>query len=423
MASKRPLHVGSGEVRKMDKLFNSHWFVKIISFFIALMLFTMVNLDNFNNKPGVLPTSSANYTIDELEVKVIYDEENYAVIDQTKTVKVNLRGAQSDITLFQLTRPKYEVYVDVTGREEGAHTVTVEHRGFPKELTVSIVPQFAQVVLEEKQTVSLPVQVELKGEDEVEEGYTVGTSLVTPVNVDVTAARSIVSKVASAKVFIDVTGANKTIEETVPIVLYDASGLELELPVEPAVVDVRVPVTSPNRSVPTKVTRIGELMSGLSIEEIQVEPAEVTIYGPRELIERLNVVEIGELNLGELTESGTYEMRVKVPPGVEQVSPETVNVTVTVGEEKTMDLEQIPIEIMGLSEGKTVVFASESDKTVTVIAKGTASSLAKLTETDIQAFIDVSELSEGEHQVPIEFNGPANIRLSANERTIPIVIK
>lgn len=406
----------------MDKLFNSLWFVRIISFFIALMLFTIVNIGEFN-KPGVLPSTPANYTLEEVKLEVKYDEENYAIIDQTETVQVNLRGAQSDMTLFQLTRPSYEVFIDVTDRGEGSHTVMVEHRGFPRELTVNIVPQFAHVVLEEKQTVSIPVQVELLGEDDVEEGYTVGTAVVNPVNVDITAARSLVSQVASAKVTVDVSGANKVIEESVPVVLYDESGRQIDLPVEPAVVDVRVPVTSPNRNVPIKINRVGELKEGLSIEDIQVEPAEVTIFGPKEQIDRYNVVEVGDLNLSDITESGTYELKVKIPLGIEQVSPETVKVIVTVGKEEALELEQVPVHIIGQSDGKTVVFANEEDRNVTVIAKGTKATLEKLTKADIQAFIDVSELSVGEFQVPVEVNGPAYIRFSTNKRTIPIVIK
>src|SRR5690625_3125193 len=109
----------------MDKLFNSNWFVRIVSFFIALMLFAMVNMDNLSSKPGVLPiTSSASYTLEEVELTVIYDEEKYAVMDQTEHVKVNLQGSQSEITMFQLMRPTYEVFVDVTDREEGVHTLS-----------------------------------------------------------------------------------------------------------------------------------------------------------------------------------------------------------------------------------------------------------------------------------------------------------
>lgn len=384
----------------------------------------MVNMDNLSSQPGVLPAiSPATYTLEEVEVEVFYDEENYAIIDKTEHVQVNLKGPQSVLTLFQVMRPTYEIFVDVTEREEGVHTLNVQHRGFPSELTVSVVPQFVRVELQEKQTVSLPVQVDLINSSEVEEGYTVGTPIVTPVNVDVTAARSLVSEVASAKAFVDVAGVDKMVEEAVPIKLYDESGQELFLPVNPAVVDVRVPVTSPNRAVPTKVTRTGELEAGLSIQEVKIEPAEVTIYGPTEIVERMNVIEVGELNLSELTESGTYEMTVPVPPGVERVSPETVNVTVTVAAEDTQEMTNVPVEVMGARDGQIVTFAGANKKEMTLIAKGTAALLAKLSLADIQAFVDVSDLPEGDHTVDVQINGPANIRFSSNERTIPITIR
>ncbi len=409
----------------MDKLFNSHWFVKIISFFIALMLFTMVNMDNISSQPGgVLPTiSPATYTLEEVEVTVIYDEENYAIIDKTEHVQVNLRGPQSEIMLFQLTRPSYEVFVDVTEREEGVHTLNIQHRGFPSDLTVSIVPQFARVELQEKQTVSFPVQVDLLNSSDVKEGYTVGTPIVTPVNVDVTAARSLVSQVAVAKAFVDVAGADKLIEEAAPIKLYDENGQELFLAVEPAVVDVRVPVTSPNREVPTKVTRTGELEEGLSIQEVDIDPAEVTIFGPTEIIENINVLDVGTLDLSEITESGTYEMTVPIPAGVEQVSPETVNVTVIIAAEEMEELADVPIEVVGASDGHTVTFEGANERVMSLTARGTEELLERLTLADIQAFIDVSDLAEGDHTVDIQINGPANIRFSSSETTIPITIR
>ncbi|MCM3763103.1 CdaR family protein [Alkalihalobacillus oceani] len=406
----------------MDRLFNSHWFVKIISFFIALMLFTMVNLDDLTSQPGVLPTiSPATYTLEEVELNVLYDEENYAVIDQTESVRVNLRGPQSEIMLFQLTRPTYEVFVNVSEREEGVHTLNVQHRGFPEELTVSIVPQFARVELQEKQTISLPVEVELLHTDEVTEGYTVGTPIVTPVNVDVRAARSIVSQVDSAKVFIDVAGADKMIEETGRVTLYRANGEEIELEPDPAVVDVRVPITSPNREVPVRVGREGELPEGLSIQEVQLDPGEVTVYGPLEIIDQLQVIQLGNLDLSEITESGSYEWQVPVPPGVEQVSPEVVTVTVTVDQEQEREFADVPIEIVGLAEGQTATLTEAS--TSVLMAYGTAEMLEQLDLEDIQAYIDITNFQEGEHEAELQINGPSNIRFQPVRAMIPVIIR
>jgi YbbR domain-containing protein len=407
----------------MDKLFNSHWFVKIVSFFIAVMLFTMVNIDNLTSQPGgVLPTINPAYTLEDVELTVLYDEENYAITDKTEHVQVNLRGPQAQLTLFQLSRQSYEVFVDVTDRGEGVHTLSVQHRNFPSELTVSIVPQYVRVELQEKQTVSFPVQVDIVNSNEVEEGYTVGTPIVTPLNVNVTAARSLVGEVSVAKAFVDVAGADRTIEETTPVKLFDENGKELFLSVDPQVVDVRVPITSPNRSVPAKVTRTGELPAGLSISSINFEPEEVTIYGPTDIIDRMNVVEVGTIDLSRLTETEIFEMTVPVPPGVERVTPETVTVTVTIDEEETEDFADVPIEVIGARDEEEITFQGSTNKSITITAKGSADLLERLTLADIQAFVDVSDLSAGEHEVEVQVNGPPNIKFTLAEKVIPIEI-
>ena len=70
----------------------------------------MVNIDNMNNQPGLLPTlSSSTHTVGEVPLTVYYDEDNYSLIDQTETVQVTLTGSQTAIQMFQMMRPSYEI--------------------------------------------------------------------------------------------------------------------------------------------------------------------------------------------------------------------------------------------------------------------------------------------------------------------------
>ncbi|MDV2686573.1 CdaR family protein [Alkalihalophilus lindianensis] len=407
----------------MDKLFNSHWFVKIISFFIALMLFAMVNMDDLTSQPGILPSlSDRTSTLEEVEVTVVYDEENYAIVDQTEHVQVKLSGSQSAVAFFQLMRPTFEVFVDVTERQEGVHTLSIQHRGFPGDLSVSIVPQFARVELQEKQTVSIPVDVELVNADAVKEGYSVGTPMVSPVNVTVTAAREVAAEVADAKAYVDVEDADKMLEEAVPVKLYDSSGNELHLDVEPGIVDVRVPITSPNKSVPIKISREGELTEGVSIESINVSPKEVLIYGPFDVLESINVLEGLTIDLDDITEDQTFTMEVPVPPGVQALEPEMVEVEVNIAEEESRQWSDVSIELIGAPEEIDIDFADDEEETLSIIAHGAEANLDQFSVDDIQVYADVSNLSEGEHSVPIQINGPQNIRFSVSKTNVEVIV-
>ncbi|WP_209125165.1 YbbR-like domain-containing protein [Alkalihalobacillus sp. BA299] len=409
----------------MDKFFNSPWFVKIVSFFIALMLFMMVNYDNLSNQPaGVLPpVSPGTYTLEDVEVTAHYDEERFAVTEMTESVQVNLKGPQSSITLFQVTRPSYEVFVDLQDREAGVHHVSVEHRGFPNDVSVSIVPQFVRVVLQEKKTISLPVEVDLVNRSEIAEGYSIGLPIVTPVNVEITAAEELINQVAIAKVFVDVKGADKTIEKSVPVKIYDHFGNELHLDMETAVVDVRVPITSPYKEVPVKVTKQGELPEGLSINSMTVDPKVVTIFGPQNIINSLSLIEGINLDLSTITQSQTVQIPVPKPRGVEKVDPEVINVTIELSVAESLEIEDIPLEITGLSEGFSAEIRTPEGRLTDVIVKGSRLLLDKVSREDIQAYVDVNQLSSGEHEVDIQVVGPQNLLFFTETEKALIVVE
>lgn len=409
----------------MDKLFNSRWFVKIISFFIALMLFMMVNLDTYNNRPGTVlpPVATGSYTLEEVEVIPYYDEERFAITEMTETVQVNLRGPQAALTMLQLTRPTYEVYVDLEERDAGVHHVSVKHRGFPRELSVSIVPQFVRVELQEKKTVSIPVDVDIVNENGLADGYSLGTPIVTPVNVEITAAEELINEVAIAKAYVDVEGERRTVEKSVPVKIYDHFGNELHLEVEPSVVDVRVPITSPFKAVPIKLNRVGELPEGYSINSITVEPREVTIFGPREVLNNLTVIEGVVLDLATITESQTVQLPVPRPRGVERVDPAQVNVTIDLTIEETITMENIPIQLTGLAEGNIGEMIAPENNNVDVTIKGAKSLLEKVTKEEIRAFVDVTQLAVGQHVVPIQVVGPQHLSFVSTLEAATIIIR
>lgn len=408
----------------MDKVYNSPWFVKVISFFVALMLFAMVNYDNVNNQPSVLPpiTSGGSYTIEEVPLLVYYNEDEYAISEMTDSVKVNLRGPQNYLNLLKIERPSYEVFIDLRNLEAGTHTVNVQHRKFPNEVIVNIAPQTVRVTIEEKQTISLPVEIDLINKSEVKEGYTVGTPIVNPVNVEITAAESIIRHVALVKGFIDIKGATDTVEKSAPIKVYDQQGNELQIEVSPPVVDVKIPVTSPNKDVPVKIERVGELPEGLSIRTINTEPKEVTIFGPNDVINDISFMDGIKVNLSDVTGNMTYEVEVPIPDGVEKVSPQIIKVVVEVDIEETLEIEELPVNVIGLSERMEVAFVKPEEEMMTLVAKGSPNNIERLKKDEVQAYIDVSQLTVGEHLIPVQINGPQNVTYKKPYDEVKVII-
>ncbi|MFB4165597.1 YbbR-like domain-containing protein [Alteribacillus sp. JSM 102045] len=398
----------------MDKLFNNHWFVKFVSLLIAVMLYMMVNMNNISNQPGVLPDNNdeSSYTINDVEVNAYYDDEEYAVAEMEETVDVELRGPQTSIMLFQLSRPAYEVYVDLEDKGPGVHNVRLEYRDFPADLDVSINPRFTSVELQQLETVNYPVEVDLVNEEEAEDGYTFGGARVNPSEVKVKAPQPVHEQIETLKAFADVDGADGRIESESEVIAYDQNGNELDVPIEPETVDIEVPVTSPFRKVPINLSREGTLPDDLSIESLNMEPTEVTIFGPLSQIEDINTVE-AVLDLSEIEDDGVIELDLIAPEGIERVKPEKVDVEVEIGEQEETAFEDIPIEIENIPEHYSLEIIEPAQGYTDVTIYGSSSVLNDLNQEDISLTADWEDREEGgsPQKLPVQTSGPSEIKV------------
>ena len=74
----------------------------------------------------------------------------------------------------------------------------------------------------------------------------------------------------------------------------------------------------------------GSLAEGLAVTNISVEPREVTIAGPKDILDNIQSLEGVEVDLSQLTESTTFDASVLLPKGVTSAKPNQVKVSVGV---------------------------------------------------------------------------------------------
>src|SRR5690606_7067041 len=82
---------GHGEVRKMDKIFDSHWALRITALILAVSLFFYVQSLSNDNKE-----SNSNIQADilvDVPLEVYYDDTNLIVSGLPETVDVKIEGS------------------------------------------------------------------------------------------------------------------------------------------------------------------------------------------------------------------------------------------------------------------------------------------------------------------------------------------
>src|SRR5690606_25493935 len=368
----------------MDKLFQSKWFIRIISLALAITLYLFVTVETDEADDSRIPTGSSNevQVIDEMPLGIKIDSENYVVSGVPEHVKVTLEGRTSVITPI-VRQQNFNVFVDLRDLTEGEHTVEVEYENIPENVTVYIEPKTIDVIIEKRMAKEFQVQVELINEDQLPLGYELGVPVVEPQTVTLISSEAIIEQVALVKVFIDVKDLTESIRNReLPVNVYDIQGNDLNVRVEPETVMVSLQVDRPSKLVPLKVRTTGELPDDLELEAIEA-PEEIEIFGKRAILNEITEVQTEEIDLSKITKSDTIEVDIDFPEGT-TADKETVKVTLKLNKRKIFNDVSIPNQ---LANGTTYDILTPENAKVDVEAFGSDLVIDRLQKSDIRAIV------------------------------------
>ena len=406
----------------MDKWMNSPWFIRIFSLLLALMVYVSVNIETKSNSTSRNTVGQTGVeTVADVPVVAYYDQENLVVSGIPQSVNVMLEGPKSIVTPTKLQRD-FEVYVDLSKLPIGTHTVPLQYRNISEKLRVTIDPATITVTIDERVSKDFSVEVDFINKSQIADGYSPEQPIVKPDIVKVTGAKTLIDKVALVKARVDLEGVDETIERESKVTVYDKEGNVLPLDVEPSIVDITVPIKSPSKTVPFKTERKGKLREGLGIVKIEAIPSEVTIFGPKEKIEDIEFISGIEVDLSDITSNTILQVDVPIPKGVKAVDPAKITILIEVEQEKERTFPTIPIEIVGLNDAYKAELINPEGGHITLTALGAESVLNAIQLKDIEVYLNVSELGIGEHDVPIEVNGPQNVRWKLPQKKAAIRI-
>ncbi|PWA09249.1 hypothetical protein DCC39_13380 [Pueribacillus theae] len=408
----------------MDKLLKSNWFVILVSFILALMLYSIVavpkNMQSNANDTGSR-VKDGEERIENVPVEAYYDEEKYVVTGIPETAEITLSGSTTQIFMAKMEK-SLEVYADLKDLGVGTHRVRLHHRGLSDGLDIAINPSTVMVTIEEKKSSDFPINIEYLNEDKLPEGYSVNEAIVTPTMASVYGSEEQLKNVGSVKGYVDLKNVKETFTKSIPIKVYDHNDNEIEgLSLNPTVIDVEVPITGPNKSVPIKINKVDSLPKESSIKSMTLNPDTVTVYGSVEAVESVDFVE-ATINLAKLPikDKQTLTVDIPLPKGIKMAEPEQVEITIEIGKRETKTVKNIPLQISGLRDGQKLIFTKPSGGKIDVEMSGASSILEKIVPDDINAYVDATGLGEGKHTVKVKINGPQNIDWKEKEVTFEI---
>lgn len=393
---------------KLDKLLNRPNFLVYLSLILAVGMFLLIDSKVIN----LVKTEAEE--IPNIPVVVKYNEEAYVIEGVPETVDITLTGRKSDIYLAKQLG-EYEVVLDLSEYKpsENPYKVYFSYSKPIKSLTYKLDPSYVQVMIKNKESQVKSISYDLLNINALDSKLSVKSVTLSKSEVVVKGGSDALKEIASVKALIDLAKQNFSEAGTydidnVELVAYDSKGNKLtNIEIVPSTISATVVLDSYSQSVPISIETTGELIAGKAIAGITINgstASTITIYGEQSEIEKITSVPV-TINVDGLGKDGSkkYNATINKPNGVRKMSMEKVEIVVTFGEEiqKTIEIGG-NIKPRNLSEGLNVNLIDNKD--ITVQVKGVASVIDKLDLNQIDAYVDLTGLGVGEHEVEIKID-------------------
>ncbi|MBH0167429.1 MULTISPECIES: CdaR family protein [Fictibacillus] len=433
----------------MDKLLSSSWFVKIIAFLLALMMYTIVTMETQEeaaNNSIFSKMYTESETIENVQIKPYFDDDQYVLTDMPSSVDLTLTGSSRLITKATKVDKEFEVYIDLTNMKPGNKRVKVQVQGLPEGVKAKINPDYVDVILHKKVTKEMNVNVDLKNKRKLPEGYTAGEVEFSPRTVNVTGAEGMIEQISFITGFVDVSDADEAIQTKVPLRAYNQQGDIIDVQINPGVAEVSVPIKKPKKTVPISIETKGELEEGLTLQSITSDPSEITLTGTTTSLDKIDSFKGITIDLSDIKKDTTLTVDVPVPDGIDDVSIKEVTVDVNVEEtgneaeteteagteteaeqetdqETTKTFSDVPLTLLGRDADKQATILDPADGVVDVTVRGKKSVLNSLKKSDLQGIVDVSSLDQGTHKVKIDWKNPGDVELTGTVQEASVEIQ
>ena len=385
----------------LDKVLFNEKYSKVVSLVLAVLLYAIVNY----NALSTSFQSSLRYskTLSDVTVLAKYNSDTFEISGLPEKVDVILTGDAANVT-SAANAENGTVICDLDGLTEGEHEIKLTTEGYGNNVNVVVNPTNVNVVMKKKTTRQFDISYDFINQDKMEQIHSAGTPEFEYTKINVRASKDTLDSIAFVKALIDVSGQSADFEQDAVLVAYDSSGKPVNADIVPNTVHVKVPVTSPNKSVNIQVQVSGEVPDGKAIDSITMDQQTVTIYGSETTLANIDQVVV-TLDAGTLTKDSTVLRPIVLPAGVTSATNTqvTMNITLADAEEKTID--DIPINV--INNNKHYKASQPDNKTTTsVTVKGTKNNIDKLAADDINVYIDMKDVQPGLQKFALQIEQP-----------------
>ncbi len=375
-------------------------------------------------------------TFTGVQVEIINEEaitdegKVYEILDNTNVITVTIAAKRS--VLDTLSRENIRAVADMS---EVTITDTVSIKLSTNKYNASIESidsntEYLRLNIEDVRRKQLVIDTVTTGEPA--EGYLIGNVSSDQNLVRLSGPASVIAKVSSAQVVVDVSGMNENISTSADLRLYDEEGRlivndSITANIESVNVNVSILAT---KTVPIVYQTFGTPAEGYDMTgEINGTPEQIVIAGPQGQLDGIRVIEIPETALNVTGQTGNMNVLLNIadylPGGIILGDPNfsgsvSVEVIIEPIETEKIRIPQSDIRLENIPEGFEASII-EYDYENSIVLRAITSKLETIDgmgwigTVDVEGYLEnqgIVEIAPGVYTIEAEFIVPEDIELS-----------
>lgn len=308
-------------------------------------------------------------------------------------VNIKVHGNRQDVSKInsgniQLVANLADIY------EPGEHnlTYTIIYPGDVPTGSVSAErnPDRVRVVVARKKTKEIPVKVVYEGDVPADYIKDTAAMELDHTYVEITGPEDVVDKIDHAAVTVQCSGRTESIYESYRYALQDSENKPVDAEyITTSVSEVRVylPI-SMVKKIPLTLTLVNGGGATAETTKLVIEPAEISISGSEAALNALPELNLGTIELDQITQDTTREFEINLPDGVKNVSNlSTAKVTISFPRLATREFTITEFKPLNLPAGMTW---EPLTKQLTITVRGLKSEVQRLNAADILVQVDLT---------------------------------
>lgn len=324
---------------------------------------------------------------------LLVDRQLMILSEEDYKVDITVSGSRQDVS--KINSGNIQLVADLSGiYDAGEHKLTYNII-YPGDVPTGSVsarkdPDRVTVIVAQKKSKEIPVEIRYQGD--VPADYIKDTSALELDHryVEISGPEEVVDRIDHAAIVIDCAGRTETIYESFRYELQDANDKPVDagwITTNVEQVRVYLPVAMVKK-VPLTLTLVDGGGATANTTKVEIDPAQISVSGSEAILRNLTELNLGTVDLAEITEDTTLEFEINLPDGVSNVSNlPTASVRITFPQLATRDFTVTEFVPLNLAEGMTW---EPLTKQLIVTVRGLKSEVQRLTASDIIVRVDLS---------------------------------